>query len=326
MWRLDHGLGHGSPDSEQFDAQHRDHTEERQRLRYFRLRYVEDSHHAVGYQWQRALRPEDREKRIDERERKRDPFSSHQQPHSRQRQHRHRHHRIRRRRPCRLRRGYYGEVSGNTVYNISGITNPGEGLEYDADGLYCDGCAYVTFERNVIFQVDYGIETTSENQVCQANGTEWSGPNGTGTAAKGKFPCYGRYATVRNNIFYNANACGNSIGGYAPATARAAGAMEEAAATTMSSSTTLCTTTAPNRAMRTKALQAANSRFSIRWAARKGTTTKTTLSTPAHPNIWINSYVPSARRSTLPRRRRSIGTCTTRLRVTWKERQSCGLT
>ena len=40
----------------------------------------------------------------------------------------------------------------------------------------------------------------------------------TGTAAKGKFPCYGRYATVRNNIFYNANACGNSIGGYAPAT------------------------------------------------------------------------------------------------------------
>jgi len=112
----------------------------------------------------------------------------------------------------------YGEVSGNTVYNISGITNPGEGLEYDADGLYCDGCAYVTFERNVIVQVDYGIETTAENQVCQSNGTEWSGPNRTGIAARGKFPCYGRYVTVRNNLFYNANACGNSIGGYAPAT------------------------------------------------------------------------------------------------------------
>ena len=111
----------------------------------------------------------------------------------------------------------YGEISGNTVYNISGITNPGEGYEYDADGLYCDGCAYVTFERNVIMQVDYGIETTSENQVCQSNGTEWSGPNNTGTAAKGKFPCYGRYATVRNNLFYNSNACGNSIGGYAAA-------------------------------------------------------------------------------------------------------------
>jgi hypothetical protein len=111
----------------------------------------------------------------------------------------------------------YGEISGNTIYNISGITNPGEGFQYDADGLYCDGCAYVTFERNVIFQVDYGIETTSENQVCQANGTEWSGPNNNGIAAKGRFPCYGRYATVRNNIFYNSNACGNSIGGYAAA-------------------------------------------------------------------------------------------------------------
>src|SRR5580658_2329049 len=97
----------------------------------------------------------------------------------------------------------YGEISGNTIYNISGIANAGEGDEYDADGLYCDGCAYVTFERNVIFQVDYGIETTSENQVCLENGTEWSGGNpGSGTAGTGKYPCYGRYATVRNNLFY----------------------------------------------------------------------------------------------------------------------------
>jgi hypothetical protein len=114
----------------------------------------------------------------------------------------------------------YGEITGNTKYNISGITNPGEGYQYDADGLYCDGCAYVTFERNVIFQVDYGIETTSENQVCQPNGTEWSGPNNTGHPAKGKSPCYGRYATVRNNIFYNSNACGNSIGGYTAASSK----------------------------------------------------------------------------------------------------------
>jgi hypothetical protein len=66
-------------------------------------------------------------------------------------------------------------------------------------------------------QADYGIETTSENQVCQPNGTEWSGPHNTGTAAQGTSPCYGRYVTVRNNIFYNSNACGNSIGGYAAA-------------------------------------------------------------------------------------------------------------
>ncbi|MGA7924905.1 MAG: right-handed parallel beta-helix repeat-containing protein [Candidatus Sulfotelmatobacter sp.] len=117
----------------------------------------------------------------------------------------------------------YGEISGNTIYNISGITNPGEGYEYDADGLYCDGCAYVTIERNVILQADYGIETTSENQVCQANGTEWSGPNNTGTAATGKSPCYGRYVTVRNNIFYKSNACGNSIGGYAAASKEGGG-------------------------------------------------------------------------------------------------------
>jgi hypothetical protein len=112
----------------------------------------------------------------------------------------------------------YGEVSGNTVYNISGITNPGEGYEYDADGLYCDGCAYVTFERNLIFQVDYGIETTSENQVCLPNGTEWTAPNNMGVADMGKYPCYGRFVTVRNNIFYGSNACGNSIGGYGSAT------------------------------------------------------------------------------------------------------------
>lgn len=118
----------------------------------------------------------------------------------------------------------YGVVSGNTVYNISGISNPGEGNSYDADGLYCDGCAYTTFERNVIMQVDYGIETTSENQKCLASGNEWpTGVAGVGTPAKGKLPCYGMYATVRNNLFYNTNACGNSIGGYALATAEGGG-------------------------------------------------------------------------------------------------------
>ncbi len=115
----------------------------------------------------------------------------------------------------------YGVVSGNTIYNISGVGSASQGNEYDADGIYCDGCAYITFERNVIFQVDYGIETTSENQKCQANGTEWSGPNNTGTAATSTYPCYGMYATVRNNLFYGENACGNSIGGYALASSKA---------------------------------------------------------------------------------------------------------
>lgn len=117
----------------------------------------------------------------------------------------------------------YGVVSGNTIYNISGIANAGEDAEYDADGLYCDGCGFVTFERNVIFQADYGIETTSENTKCQITGTEWPGADGVGTPATGKFPCYGRYATVRNNLFYYENACGNSIGGYALAKAKGGG-------------------------------------------------------------------------------------------------------
>lgn len=117
----------------------------------------------------------------------------------------------------------YGVVSGNTVYNISGIGNVGEGNSYDADGMYCDGCAWITWEHNAVFQVDYGIETTSENQVCLATGTEWPGTYGVGTPATGKLPCYGMYATVRNNLFYYENACGNSIGGYGLATTKGGG-------------------------------------------------------------------------------------------------------
>lgn len=85
----------------------------------------------------------------------------------------------------------YGEVSGNTVYNISGITNPGEGKSYDADGLYCDGCAYVIFERNTIYSCDLAMEAASEHKGHDSS-----------------------YVTIRNNLFYNSNAVGVSIGGY----------------------------------------------------------------------------------------------------------------
>jgi len=86
----------------------------------------------------------------------------------------------------------YGEVSGNTVYNISGINNAGEGNQYDADGLYCDGCAYVIFERNTIYKCDLNMEAASEHK----------GHNSS-------------YVTIRNNVFYDANSVGVSIGGYA---------------------------------------------------------------------------------------------------------------
>ena len=109
----------------------------------------------------------------------------------------------------------YGEISGNTIYNISGIHNAGEGHSYDADGVYCDGCAYVTVEQNLIHNVDYGIEVASEHRKCLSNGTEWTAPNDTGNPGTGTHPCDGRYVTVRNNVVYDSNACGISIGGYA---------------------------------------------------------------------------------------------------------------
>jgi hypothetical protein len=187
----------------------------------------------------------------------------------------------------------YGEISGNTIYNISGIANPGEGDEYDADGLYCDGCAYVTFERNVIFQVDYGIETTSENQVCLENGTEWSGGNtGSGTAAKGKHPCYGRYSTVRNNLFYKANSCGNSIGGYAAATSK--GGHSNGGGSSYHD-------VFVNNTLYDNGTQPGNSsegtpsgEFQIQYQVGKGQGDifENNLLYAGSPNIWINSYVP----------------------------------
>lgn len=86
----------------------------------------------------------------------------------------------------------YGEISGNTVYNISAIKNPGEGDEYDADGLYCDGCAYVTFELNTVYACDLAMEAASEHKSHDSS-----------------------YITIRNNLFYDSNSVGVSIGGYA---------------------------------------------------------------------------------------------------------------
>jgi hypothetical protein len=85
-----------------------------------------------------------------------------------------------------------GEISGNTVYNISAINNPGEGNQYDADGIYCDGCSNVVIERNSVYACDLNIEAASEH----------SGH-------------YAQYVTIRDNLVYNANSVGISIGGYA---------------------------------------------------------------------------------------------------------------
>jgi hypothetical protein len=85
-----------------------------------------------------------------------------------------------------------GTVAGNTVYNISAINNPGEGNQYDANGIYVDGGSQVIIERNLIHHVDIGIEMASEH-------------SGHVTS----------FVTARNNLVYSANSIGITVGGYA---------------------------------------------------------------------------------------------------------------
>ncbi len=85
-----------------------------------------------------------------------------------------------------------GVVFGNLIYNNSAKANPGEGRSYDQDGLYCDGCANVIFERNTLYGNDLGIEATSE------------------TAGQ-----VGSDVIIRNNLIYANNSNGVSVGGYA---------------------------------------------------------------------------------------------------------------
>jgi len=86
----------------------------------------------------------------------------------------------------------YGLISGNTVYNITSYGNPAYGNQYAADGIYCDGCAYTVIERNTVHNCDLNMEAASEHKGHNAS-----------------------YVTIRNNVFYDANAVGVSIGGYA---------------------------------------------------------------------------------------------------------------
>ena len=51
-----------------------------------------------------------------------------------------------------------GTISGNTVYNITSANNPAYAGALGADGIYCDGCSQVTIERNLVHDVDIGIE------------------------------------------------------------------------------------------------------------------------------------------------------------------------
>ncbi len=85
-----------------------------------------------------------------------------------------------------------GDVYGNLIYNNSAFKNPGEGNSYDEDGLYCDGCTEVTFERNTLYGNDLNIEAASETSGEVSSNV-----------------------IIRNNLIYAANSCGVSVGGYA---------------------------------------------------------------------------------------------------------------
>lgn len=86
-----------------------------------------------------------------------------------------------------------GVVSENLVYNITSKGNPAYGQDQSSDGIYVDGGTRILIERNVMHDVDFGIELASEHQ-------------GRATS----------YVTARNNLIYHSHTAGVSIGGYAP--------------------------------------------------------------------------------------------------------------
>ena len=86
-----------------------------------------------------------------------------------------------------------GVVSNNLVYNITSKGNPAYGNDENSDGIYVDGGTRILIERNVMHDVDFGIELASEHKDRATS-----------------------YITARNNLIYHGHTAGISIGGYAP--------------------------------------------------------------------------------------------------------------
>jgi Right handed beta helix region len=82
-----------------------------------------------------------------------------------------------------------GVVSENSVYDI---TSRGNLADYpDSDGIYIDGGTRILIERNVVHDVDYGIEMASEHLDGSTS-----------------------HVIARNNLVYSCHAAGIAIGGY----------------------------------------------------------------------------------------------------------------
>jgi hypothetical protein len=84
-----------------------------------------------------------------------------------------------------------GVISENLVYNITSKGNPAYVDEVNSDGIYVDGGTRLLIERNIIYDVDFGIELASEH-----------------------FGKTTSHVTVRNNLIYDCHTAGISIGGY----------------------------------------------------------------------------------------------------------------
>jgi Right handed beta helix region len=84
-----------------------------------------------------------------------------------------------------------GVVSENLVYSITARGNPAYGEGPDSDGIYVDGGTRILIERNIVHDVDFGIELASEHRVGSTS-----------------------HIIARNNLVYFCHGPGFSIGGY----------------------------------------------------------------------------------------------------------------
>jgi hypothetical protein len=84
-----------------------------------------------------------------------------------------------------------GVIRDNVVHDITSFGNPAYGDEYAADGIYVDGGARITIERNRVYRVDLGIELASEHAGRTTSDV-----------------------IARNNLVYFGQSAGISIGGY----------------------------------------------------------------------------------------------------------------
>ena len=84
-----------------------------------------------------------------------------------------------------------GVISDNVVYNIDSLNNPAYPNERSAGGIYVDGGAHITIERNRVFQNNIGIEIASEHPFHATS-----------------------FITVTNNLIYWNHIGGLFMGGY----------------------------------------------------------------------------------------------------------------